>query len=172
MSMVVSVAGYKQWDRHNVWYIAAYDGDMIRGINEIQIDTRRGTRLAYLNVYGNAEDNITFKLFSADGKVSIDLIETYILEPDGTIGLPSDPFIFSLSGFEPCITSTEISGDINSFLNDKNEIHVAESISLGATLNNPEVLQVMAGRSIELKSGFEVLLGKSLYLTIQPCTNE
>lgn len=167
MSMVVTIEGFYNWKRFERWYVAAFNGDELKGINEIAFDESRPIRLAYLQVYGEQGDNIHFKLISPDGNASYDLKEGYDLVSDATMGRPHTPLVFHLGN--PCATKLSINSNFKSFVSETGFIQAAETVELGTKIEVTKELKVFSGQAIELKPGFEMRKKEALELTIKPC---
>ena len=141
--------------------------DYLAKINEIKMDALRNRRLTYLQVYGNIDDELAFKLVSENQQIVTDLKESYPLESDGTLGLPFHPEMFTIG--TPCLSNIDINSEYGTYLSNSGLIQAQEIIKMGGPMNGLEALTATAGRSIQLEKEFQIATGNTIQLLIQPC---
>ena len=88
--------------------VGAFCNNEVRGSNTIKYFPEIGEYLLFLTIYGNDNDNITFKLYDQQAREELDVITSpsVVFYADETMGEASDPYILYFSDDEEPIEPT------------------------------------------------------------------
>lgn len=81
----------------NQYEVGAFCGDEVRGSQRAQFVNSTGRFLVYMTIYGNNDDQITFKLYDHESNTVLDLecLSTITFVQDQFIGTTNDPYILN-----------------------------------------------------------------------------
>jgi len=100
MVLKLNVEGQFSIDEEDI--VAAFINDELRGRANVRYVPELNAYLAYLNVYGNPDDQldpVRLEIWDASACLRYgSVVETFTFQPDNVIGIPDDPQVIHTSG--------------------------------------------------------------------------